>query len=92
MKQRGRSPAPKPQLSTVRLGDSATGLGGPPSGLRAGGSSSKSLTSELLHDFRWDDSSGGTESSAKEESGLVSLFTYVVVVVSAQQQAPLCIF
>ncbi len=79
MKQRGRSPVAKPQLPSARLGDSATGSGGPPSGLRAGGSSSKSLTSELLQDFRWDDSSGGTENSAKEESGLVSLLSQLLL-------------
>ena len=58
MKQRGRSPAPKP---SSRLGDS-----GSASALRAGGASSKSLTTELLHDLRWDDS-GGSESSVKDE-------------------------
>jgi len=76
MKQRGRSPVAKPQLPSARLGDSATGSGGPPTGLRAGGSSSKSLTSELLQDFRWDDSS---EISAKEESGLVSLLPLLLL-------------
>jgi hypothetical protein len=62
MKQRGRSPAPKP----VRPGES-----GPSPALRAGGASSKSLTTELLHDLRWDDSGGSESSVTKEDSGLV---------------------
>ena len=64
MKQRGRSPAPKPSKPS----DS-----GSASGLRAVGASSKSLTAELLHDMRWDDSGGSESSVTKEESGLVSV-------------------
>ena len=68
MKQRGRSPVPKPQTS--RPGEASSSSS---SGLRAGGASSKSLTTELLHELGWDDSSGGSDAGgSKDESSLVS--------------------
>ena len=67
MKQRGRSPVPKPS----RPGEASSSSS---SGLRAGGASSKSLTTELLHELGWDDSSGGSDAGgSKDETSLVSL-------------------